>query len=133
MDTIADLITRIRNGYLAKRYDVIAPYARLSEAIVRILVEHGYLDTVSVGEMKTPRGSTMKQLSMVLKYQGEHSALTGITRVSKVGRRQYTSAKKLPWVLGGYGIAIVSTSNGIMTDREARKKDIGGEILCKVW
>jgi small subunit ribosomal protein S8 len=133
MDTIADFITRIRNGYLAKRREVIAPYARLSETIARMMVEEGYLASVSVKDAQTRRGSTVKHLSLTLKYQDGQSALTGITRVSTVGRRRYVSAKQLPRVLGGYGMAIVSTSSGIMSDRAARKKGVGGEIVCTVW
>lgn len=133
MDTIGDLITRIRNGYLARQHEVTAPYSRISEAMVRLLFHHGYLESVLVTEGKTRRGTPIKQLSMTLTYQNGQPAVTGVKRVSTLGHRQYARVKTLPRVLGGHGMAIVSTNKGVMTDRDARKQGLGGEILCTVW
>lgn len=133
MDTIGDLITRIRNGYLARKGEVVAPYSRISEATVRLLSHHGYLASPRVTEEKTRRGTPIKQLSMTLTYQNGQPTLTGVKRVSTLGHRQYATVKTLPRVLGGHGMAIVSTSKGVMTDRDARKQGLGGEILCTVW
>lgn len=133
MDTIGDLITRIRNGYLARKHEVVAPYSRISEAVARLLIHHGYLASVLVTEGKTRRGTPIKQLSMTLAYRNGQPAVTGVKRVSTLGHRQYTSVKTLPRVLGGHGMAIVSTNKGVMTDRDARKQGLGGEILCTVW
>lgn len=133
MDTIGDLITRIRNGYLAHKHEVIAPYAKISEAVTRLLSHHGYLESSRVSEGKTRRGTPIKQLSMTLAYQNGQPAVTGVKRISTLGHRQYTAVKTLPRVLGGYGMAIVSTNKGVMTDSDARKQGLGGEVLCTVW
>lgn len=133
MDTIGDLITRIRNGYLARKHEVIAPYSKLSEEVTKMFARHGYLEALQVIEGKTRRGTPIKQLSMTLAYQNGQPTMTGVKRVSALGRRQYATAKTLPWVLGGHGMAIVSTASGVMTDRDARKQRLGGEVLCTVW
>lgn len=123
-DTVGDAITRIRNAYLAGRESIEMPYSGLSKSVAELLKEHGYLSAVD---------ATPKVLKLTLAYQDQVPALTGIVRVSKPGRRITTSARRLPRVLDGYGIAIVSTSQGLMTDKEARKKNIGGEILLTVY
>lgn len=133
MDTIGDLITRIRNGYLAHKRTVVAPYSKLSEEVGKMFARHGYLEAFQIVEGKTRRGTPIKQLSMTLAYQNGQPAMTGVKRVSALGRRQYATAKTLPRALDGHGIAIISTPAGVMTDHDARKQRLGGEILCMVW
>jgi small subunit ribosomal protein S8 len=125
-DPIADLLTRIRNASTARRRTVSMPYSKLKEQVAHILQEHGYLSEVSVAQ---DGGFKSLELSLT----GNPEAITSLIRVSKPGRRVYTSAKDIPLVLGGRGLVIVSTSNGVMTGREARKKGLGGELICKVW
>jgi small subunit ribosomal protein S8 len=125
-DPIADLLTRIRNASTARRRTVSMPYSKLKEQVAHILQEHGYLSEVSVAQ---DGGFKSLELSLT----GNPEAITSLIRVSKPGRRVYTSAKDIPLVLGGRGLLIVSTSNGVMTGREARKKGLGGELICKVW
>ncbi|MCD6338220.1 MAG: 30S ribosomal protein S8 [Verrucomicrobia bacterium] len=126
-DPIADFLTRIRNGQRAERQTVDAPYSRLKEAIARILVQEGYLAGYEV------EGEKVKTLRVTLKYQGRKGVIEGLQRVSKPGLRRYAKAAEAPRVLGGLGVAILSTSRGVMTDRQARKANVGGEVLCYVW
>lgn len=133
MDTIGDLITRIRNGYLAAKDEIEAPYSRLSEAVCRLLAAHGYLAEVDTPPGKTRMGKTIKLLKVKLLYRDGQPVLTAIKRVSKPGRRIYEPVKRVKKQLGGYGLAIVSTSQGLMSDDQARQKGIGGEILFVVW
>ena len=128
-DPIADMLTRIRNAITAKHNDVSIPYSQLKEEIAKILVNEGYIK-----EFKVEGEGIAKTLEVELKYgaKGER-VITGIQRVSKPGLRIYATCDKLPKVLGGLGVAIISTPKGIMTDREARKARHGGEVLAYVW
>ncbi len=128
-DPIADTLTRIRNANAAGHEKVDMPSSRLKVEIARILKEEGFIKGYRVLEDR-------KQgiLRVYLKYgPGQERILRGITRVSKPGLRVYTRSRKVPRVMSGMGIAIVSTSKGIMTDREARRQAVGGEVLCYVW
>jgi small subunit ribosomal protein S8 len=128
MDTIGDFLTKIRNAYRASRPFVEAQASKMREAIARVLKEQGYIEDYQVLEEGRKRF-----LRVLLRYgpRGQ-AALRQITRVSKPGRRLYASAAKLPEVANGLGIAIISTSQGVMTDKEARRRGIGGEIICFV-
>ncbi len=128
-DKIADLLTRIRNAYLARRQQVALPHSRLKEEIVKIMVAEKYLDSYQI--QKDQRG--FPQLIINLKYLNGQPALHQIKRVSKPGLRVYTSAHRLTPVLSGYGIAIISTSRGLMTNKAAKKQNLGGEVLCELW
>jgi small subunit ribosomal protein S8 len=127
-DPIADMITRIKNALLVRHEQVILPHSKLKAAIATILVEQGYLDSVEVKP-------SMPQAELVLKlrYVGKIPAITDVKRLSKPGRRMYSPAKEIPRALGGYGVTLVSTSHGILTDTQARQKNIGGEVLCQIW
>ncbi len=128
-DPIADMLTRIRNAN-ALRYETVSmPYSKMKQAIADILVKEGFIvAAVSEGE------GVKKTLNITLKYgpTGER-AITGLKRISKPGLRANAQCDKLPRVLGGLGIAIISTSKGLLTDAEARKANVGGEVLCYVW
>ena len=128
-DTIADMLTRIRNAASAKHDTVSIPASNMKKAIAKILLEEGYIKDFKVKE-DDKQGS----INIVLKYSGGKSnAITGLRRVSKPGLRIYTSVEDMPRVLKGLGIAILSTSKGIMTDRQARRENVGGEVLAFVW
>jgi small subunit ribosomal protein S8 len=128
-DPIADFLTRIRNGIQANKSSVDCPRSTLKLRIAEILREEGYVDSVS--SMDDDRQG---QISVTLRYDNRHnSAISGIRRMSKPGQRRYVRAKEMPRVRNGLGIAIVSTSRGVMTDRQARELGVGGELLCEVW
>ncbi|MCI1955587.1 MAG: 30S ribosomal protein S8 [Oscillospiraceae bacterium] len=128
-DTIADLLTRIRNASSAKHDTVEIPASNMKKAIVQILVDEGYLKSFTV--VKDGKQGIIK---VNLKYnEGKTAAINGLQRVSKPGLRIYRNAEELPKVMKGLGIAIVSTSKGIMTDRQARSENVGGEVLAFVW
>ena len=130
-DPIADMLTRIRNANTAMLDDVRMPSSKQKLALAAILKSEGYIEDYSVEDNAPKPGST---LSIVMKYSPERfRTISGIRRVSKPGLRVYSQAEKVPRVLGGLGVAIVSTSQGLITDREARKRHVGGEILCFVW
>jgi len=128
-DTIADMLTRIRNALIAKHDSVEIPCSTMKKAIAQILVEEGYVKSFEViadGEKKT--------IKIQLKYgANKQRVIVGIKRISRPGLRVYARKDEMPKVLGGLGIAIVSTSRGVMTDREARKQGVGGEVLAYVW
>ena len=129
-DTISDMLTRIRNASLARHQTTQVPSTRMTRSIAKVLVEEGFIASIEeVGEVP------QKNLVLGLKYKGKSRKpiITALKRVSRPGLRVYSNRKDLPRVLGGIGIAIVSTSSGIMTDREARKTGVGGEVLCYVW
>ncbi len=129
-DTIADMLTRIRNACMVQHDTTVVPFNKMNRNIARVLKEEGFIDSYEeIGE------GIKKQVLISLRYQGRNRKpiIKKLTRVSKPGLRVYSNHKELPRVLGGIGIAIISTSSGIMTDREARKRKIGGEILCYVW
>jgi small subunit ribosomal protein S8 len=126
-DPISDMLTRIRNANRALLPAVDMPHSKLKEGIASILKREGYITDFAV-EGKLPR--TMK---LRLKYQGRKGVIEGLRRVSRPGLRRYVGATEIPRVRGGLGVAVVSTSEGLMTDTQARKKNIGGELVCYVW
>jgi small subunit ribosomal protein S8 len=130
-DPIADMLTRIRNANVAMHDQVPMPSSKLKESLAAILEREGYISGYSVKDAVDRPGKT---LEIKMKYSPERArTISGIKRVSKPGLRVYTAADKLPRVLGGLGVAVLSTSHGLMTDREARKRRVGGEVLCYVW
>jgi len=130
-DPIADMLTRIRNANVAMHDEVRMPSSKLKEALAAILQKEGYIQGYSV---KDDPGRPGRVLEIGMKYTPDRArTISGIRRVSKPGLRVYTKADKLPRVLGGLGVAVLSTSQGLMTDREARQRRVGGEVLCYVW
>lgn len=129
-DTIADMLTRIRNAALARHQTTEVPSTKMTRSIAKVLKEEGF-----IGEYEEVGEGIKRQLVITLKYKGrtKRPIITTLQRISKPGFRVYSSCKDLPRVLGGIGVAIVSTSGGIMTDRDARRSGLGGEILCYVW
>ncbi len=127
-DPIGDFITRIKNGVMAGHDTVVLPHSRMKEALARILEKEGYISAVSVDT-----SHQFPEIVMKMKYIGKQSAVTDVRRLSKPGRRMYSPAKSIPRALGGYGITIISTNKGVLTDKEARQQNIGGELLCQVW
>ena len=128
-DSIADLLTRIRNASSAKHETVDIPASNMKKAIMQILVDEGYVKSFTVIE-----DGKQGMIRATLKYgEGKTPVITGLRRVSKPGLRIYSSVEDMPQVLKGLGIAIVSTSKGVMTDRQARKENVGGEILAFIW
>jgi small subunit ribosomal protein S8 len=130
-DPIADMLTRIRNANVAMHDDVSMPSSKLKEALAQVLEREGYIGGYRVAEQQGRPGRT---LTIDMKYSPERQrVISGVRRVSTPGLRVYTKADRIPRVLGGLGVAVVSTSRGLMSDREARKRRIGGEVLCYVW
>lgn len=128
-DSIADLLTRIRNASSAKHETVDIPASNMKKAIMQILVDEGYVKSFTVIE-----DGKQGMIRATLKYgEGKNPVITGLRRVSKPGLRIYSSVEDMPKVLKGLGIAIVSTSKGVMTDRQARKENVGGEVLAFIW
>jgi small subunit ribosomal protein S8 len=130
-DPIADMLTRIRNANVAMHETVRMPSSKLKESLAAVLVKEGYIEDFSVTDSQ---GRPGRVLEITMKYTTERArTISGVRRVSKPGLRVYTGADKLPRVLGGLGVAVLSTSQGLMTDREARQRRVGGEVLCYVW
>ncbi|MFO0614403.1 MAG: 30S ribosomal protein S8 [Polyangiaceae bacterium] len=129
-DPIADMLTRIRNAALARHDRTEVPASKLKHAVAKILKDEGY-----IADVRTNEGEGLeKKLTIVLKYgQDRTSAIDGVKRVSRPGRRVYVRHDRIPRVLSGLGISILSTSRGLVSDREARRLKIGGELLCEVW
>ena len=127
-DVIADMLTRIRNASNAKHQTVDGPASNMKKAIADILVEEGYVKGYQVVE-----DGKQGIIRITLKYVGKQKAIQGIRRVSKPGLRVYSNCEDMPRVMNGLGVAIVSTSKGIMTDKKARKENVGGEVLAFVW
>ena len=129
-DTIADMLTRIRNANLARHQTVDIPSTRMTRSIAQVLQEEGFIESFELAGEGVQRILVIK-----LKYRGKtrDPIIKNLKRVSRPGLRVYSNRKELPRVLGGIGIAIISTSSGIMTDRDARQRGIGGEVLCYVW
>ena len=131
-DPIADFLTRIRNGIMAAHETVEIPSSRLKKEMARILTEQGYIE--GFDEAPGVPGSAADKILVRLKYTDNRtSVISGLRRVSKPGLRVYSQSAKVPRVFGGLGVAVISTSQGLMTDREARKRNVGGEVLCFVW
>ncbi|HEY7107621.1 MAG TPA: 30S ribosomal protein S8 [Acidimicrobiia bacterium] len=130
-DPIADMLTRIRNANTAFHDDVVMPSSKLKEALAKILVQEGYITDFEVEDDAARPG---RQLKITMKYTPDRKrTISGLRRVSKPGLRVYSKADGVPRVLGGMGISILSTNQGLMTDREARERRVGGEVLCQVW
>jgi small subunit ribosomal protein S8 len=129
IDPIADMLTRIRNGLMLRKTFVLVPSSRIKMAIAQILLDEGFIQGYEVTDERP-----QPNIRVWLKYDDKRRPiLTNLKRVSKPGRRVYSSKRELPWVLSGMGVAIISTPQGLMTDREARRQGVGGEILCYVW
>ncbi len=125
-DSIADMLTRIRNAATARKTAIVMPYSKMKEQVAQILKSNEFLTSVKVSE-----AGGFKSLELTLPEDPE--VITALVRVSKPGRRVYVGSKEIPNVLGGRGLVILSTSSGVMTGREARKAGLGGELICKVW
>jgi small subunit ribosomal protein S8 len=126
-DPIGDMLTRIRNGLKAGHTEVMMPGSKMKVAVVEVLKTAGYISDYTVA------GEKPTTLTVVLKYHDNEPVIEGLRRISKPSRRVYVGSSDIPRVQGGLGVAILSTSNGIMSDRTARKANVGGEVLCYVW
>jgi small subunit ribosomal protein S8 len=127
-DPIADLLARVRNGAQAQKIDIFVPYSKIKAEVVRILKDEGYITDYAVDtEAAHPR------IKITNKLVDRTSAITGLKRVSRPGLRRYVGADEIPRVLGGMGVAILSTSRGVLSGREAKKQKLGGELLAYVW
>lgn len=124
-DPIADMLARIKNALLARHPEVAIPHSKIKQAVAQILKDNDYIESFEVIERK-PQSTLLIKLG----YQNKWPKITGVKRVSKPGRRLYASVDHIPVTLNGYGITIVSTSKGLLTDQEARKQNVGGELLC---
>ena len=127
-DTIADMLTRIRNANQMRYEEVRVPSSNIKNEIARILKEEGYIN-----DFKFEENDVQGTIVLTLKYKNKERVITGLRRISKPGLRVYCKSNEIPKVLNGLGIAIISTSKGIMTDKEARKENIGGEVLAYIW
>ena len=127
MDPIADMLTCVRNANMVLKEDVDIPHSKIKEGIARVLKREGYIEEFGV------EGDAKKRLKIKLRYQSRKGGIEGLKRISRPGLREYVSADEVPRVLGGIGTAILSTSRGILTGVEARKENVGGEVLCHVW
>jgi small subunit ribosomal protein S8 len=126
-DPISDMLARVRNALRALHSSVEMPHSKMKESLAGILKREGYIADLAVD------GKVKKALKLKLKYEGKRGVIAGLRRVSRPGLRRYVGATEIPRVRGGMGIAILSTSQGIMTDRQARRNKLGGELLCYVW
>lgn len=130
-DPIADMLTRIRNANMVSLTEVDMPSSKLKVELAKLLKSEGYVEDYAVVDKE---GSNFKTLKITLKYDEKSKpVISNLRRVSRPGLRNYCKAKDIPQVLGGMGIAIISTSKGLLTDRKARKENVGGEVLCYVW
>lgn len=127
-DPISDLLVRLRNANAVGLTEVVLPHSRLKSDVVRVLKREGY-----ISDFKLQKDGKKSNLQVTLKGKGEGRALTGLKRISTPGRRKYVKSTDIPRVLGGMGVCILSTSSGVMSGQEAKKKKVGGEILCQVW
>ena len=133
-DPIADMLTRIRNANQAKHEKVEMPASKAKIEVLEVIRKEGYINGYEVVDGKTINGNPCKNIIVTLKYTDKKErVIKGITRISKPGLRTYAKASEMPKVFNGLGVAIVSTSNGVMTDREARKLKIGGEVMAYIW
>jgi small subunit ribosomal protein S8 len=126
-DPISDMLTRIRNAGRALLPAVELPHSRMKESVAKILKSEGYVGDVAV------EGNVVKKLKIRLKYQGKKNVIEGLKRVSRPGLRRYVGSTEIPRVLSGMGVSILSTPEGVMTGAQAKKKNLGGELLCYVW
>lgn len=127
MDPIGDMLTSIRNANSALLATVKVPHSRLKTGVVKMLKREGYIEEFTVS------GDLKRTIEMTLKYKGRRGVIAGIKRISRPGLRKFVGATEVPSVLGGMGVAILSTSRGVMTGRDAKKQNVGGEVLCHVW
>ena len=126
-DPISDLLTRIRNAGAAQHPSLLMPHSKMKESVAHVLKREGYLTEVSV------EGDKLKSLKLGLRYDGRKSVIVGIKQISTPGLRRYVRSTEIPRVLGGMGIAVVSTSKGVMPGQDAKKQNLGGELVCYVW
>jgi len=126
-DPISDMLTRIRNGGRALKPTILVPHSKIKENMAKILKSEGYIGDVAV------EGKEVKTIKISLKYNGKKNVIEGLKRISKPGLRKYVGSQEIPRVRGGLGIAVVSTPEGLLTDSQARKKNLGGELLCYIW
>ena len=127
MDPIADMLTIIRNGCRAQKIEVTVPYSRLKTEILRVLLEDGFVNNFTLDAKK-------RKITIMLKYaKNGESVIRNLERMSKSSRRSYVSKNEVPYILGGLGTAILTTSQGVLSDREARRKKVGGEVICCVY
>lgn len=126
-DPISDMLTRIRNAIRAHKTELVMPYSKFKENLAKVLFAEGFISGVNVlsGEVKL--------LQINLKYTGNSAVITGLKRISTPGQRIYVASDKIPRTNGGFGITIVSTSKGLLTDKQARKDKVGGEVICQIW
>jgi small subunit ribosomal protein S8 len=127
-DPIADFLARVRNGTRAQRPELFIPYSKIKAEVARILKDEGYISDYSIDT-----GAAHPRIKITNKFVNRESAITGLRRVSRPGLRRYVGADEIPRVLGGMGLAILSTSRGVLSGREARKQKVGGELLAYVW
>ena len=127
-DPIADMLTRIRNAYRAHKTELSMPHSQIKQHILGVMKDHDY-----ISDFKVEKEANKSTLQIKLNYLNNKPALTSIKRISKTGKRIYQGKDNLPYVLSGLGIAIISTSKGLMTANQARKQSLGGEIICEIW
>jgi small subunit ribosomal protein S8 len=128
-DPLSDFLTQIRNANLAFKMEVNAPYSNMKHRVAEVLKQEGFVDEIAVKDETQGK----RRINVKLRYQGKNRAITKIKRGSKPGLRQYVGATEIPRVLGGLGVVILSTSRGVMSGREAKKQNVGGEVLAYVW
>lgn len=129
LDPISDLLLRIRNATKARKEEVVVNTSKLITNLLNILKEEGYINDFKTNDI----GNNKKETTVYLKYKNNVSSISGLKQISKPGLRIYSEAKKLPSVLNGLGIAIISTSMGLMTDKKAKKNNVGGEVIAYIW
>jgi small subunit ribosomal protein S8 len=127
-DPIADFLTRIRNATRSGKAEIVAPFSKMKGEVARVLKEEGFVSSVEID-----KSDAMPKIKVGLKFVGSRSVITDLQRVSRPGLRRYVGADDIPKVLSGVGISILSTSSGVMSSREARRKNVGGELLAFVW
>lgn len=127
-DPIADMLTRIRNAAAVKKPEVVLPFSKVKFSIARLLEAERYIKAVSETEI-----GRFKQINIKLKYDNGQPAISHLKRISKPGQKIYINSQEIPKILNGYGLAVLSTSKGIMTGKQARKENIGGELMCEIW
>lgn len=127
MDPIADMLTRIRNASLTRKQDVLIPFSKVKLAVAKILAKEKYLAAIEIVE------EPIKVIKIQLKYQNKKPVISSLRRVSKTSNRVYVKKEDLPRVLNGFGVAIISTSKGMMTNKEAKKIGLGGELVCEIY